>query len=1244
MPEPGTVVAALEDQKSLQFVVSKSPDAPFTITASEALLPMLATAKPVSSALPGAAETDSNATVVHPHWARISSLPQLFSKDSKRGDEQASTPKDSGTQPEPGFRLEALSTDCPDGTYTVAFLASGVPPEVLEEVADRVELMSSDMSKVSSLAAEGKRLGVQAEKLKDAQATAGAKFDVIVGADNRTTLRKVIETVKNTVLFQPEMSWREDRNGKEVAVYGTPEQALAAGAGDYYSFGMAAEAAILVRYPRGMHGLRIEKVHDFALHREIPPDTPTFPLGRIIDHVDAQGNVHYAGKLDIPVSDLVRHILITGASRTGKTVATRALVTSAVVDARQRGNTLSVVLVDNEKIGNYADQVSRGLQAKGITFDEAKVRLISPGSKGVWANLNPLRPVGINTPRDQITLVRDSFASTVEHPEAQRALGKFSGMAAKEAYEGNGWNMVTGESNFAGATPAIPDYDQFMIALKRVIASSEYGKETKGDIGGYTGTQIADMLLGTAQELFTEGYDLDLEEAATAPEPLFIELARLPTSTSKRLAGGILSRGLLAVQRKRHPDGDVDTPDVLLYQEEAAGAFDRDTSAGAENAGIFRVAGGLGLGLGVIDQGNFERMHPDLVGNTTTKMAWRTNLEGDRKALEESMGPGTSEYLRTARQGQALLVGDYLPEGLPVNFQVEMPGDLSHLTPNVTDATDLMIKGTDTEFRDGTVRVGAKDFLLNTTTGNRIRRWAMTNAELTLTGHLLPPVEEGEQAQLKKDLAKEMENNPERLAATIELAAWKVFLARPDTMRAEARSLEEATIHVRDNMLAQARGEKPPEGPPRIDLALDMGYYNFARDEVVNALTADRIVDQRYTDALGKIPGAVAAEQLNVLARKERESLDELSTALQEGVASRSAAEALKKLLGGATGEAVAAHEAINEIETLMECNTLLKPEKEGFAHIRRELELRLKRPLTAGDATLIDEMRNHLRWDAICEEVRAGVATPQMGSALAGLLGKVDEAPESVAKVRSALTAELQARLGREVTTTEMELISGALAASPNQNPANDPGNPLNAVGYPAMRRELTEAIVKKYTETPAVPLGHLEKIYNESFGEGVPPELLKAHHQLSDIAKKQAERIASSPYRHEMDKILSNILFARDPLSGGIEVDNLVMALMRREGMRGDIFDDQEAQQGRTDLSFIKLLEAGDTRITLWAQMLSKQILMGDDLRIPSAQSGYLVDKYSRRIIELRERAVAYAESRQRNQQALGQTAIKQ
>jgi hypothetical protein len=409
--------------------------------------------------------------------------------------------------------------------------------------------------------------------------------------------------------------------------------------------------AALARPPaREVPGLRFTLRPDFDVTPETN-DGPGVAAGRVLD-----GNRVPAGVLTLPLASLNRHVFVTGATGSGKSMTTRNLLEQATAAG------IPWLVIEPAK-AEYRLMAAR--------LPGTPVIRIRPGDLDVApAGINPLEPAagqdGTRFPlQTHADLLRALFLAAFQ---ADEPFPQVLAAALTRAYEQAGWDLVTGQPAAPGVQPAYPTLEDLQATAITVVNEIGYGRDVADNVRGFVTVRIGSLRHGTTGRFLAGGHPLDFTKLLDSNVVFEIEDAG-DDRDKAFLMGAVLLRLTEYLRLRQHagPPGAARLRHLTVIEE--AHRLLRQPPPGAGNgpaaqavemyADLLAEVRAYGEGLIIADQIP-SKLISDVIKNTAVKLVHRLPAADDRAAVGATMNlqEDQSAYLVTLTPGEAAVFTD----------------------------------------------------------------------------------------------------------------------------------------------------------------------------------------------------------------------------------------------------------------------------------------------------------------------------------------------------------------------------------------------------------------------------------------------------------------------------------------------------------------------------------------------------------------------------------------------------------
>jgi len=404
----------------------------------------------------------------------------------------------------------------------------------------------------------------------------------------------------------------------------------------------AREVSLIAGLPSlELPGLKIRKCVDFALNTgKTKEDSRVLKLGKIIQHGRPLPYKH----VDLSLAELTKHVFVTGVTGAGKTTTCMKLLLESE---------LPFLVIEPAKT-EY-----RALHNQGVEIDYYTL-----GCEDLTPfRLNPFELVSKHQNLASHIATLNATLAAVFPMEA--AMPYIVEEAIINAYKTKGWDVHTGEHFFTEDPWALgsavwPTFADMIAELDAVITSKGMGKEFEDKYRGSLVARLTSLTLGTKGRMLNTRYSLDFNQLID--RRVVIELEELKDEQDKALFMGLIIGRLAECMKQRHRE----TPKFqhLTLVEEAHRLLSRTEvgGSGPKKMGVEMFANLLaevrkyGEGLIIADQIP-NKLVPDVIKNTNTKIVHRLFAADDRNSIGDAMGLSDEqkEFLPQLQPGETII-------------------------------------------------------------------------------------------------------------------------------------------------------------------------------------------------------------------------------------------------------------------------------------------------------------------------------------------------------------------------------------------------------------------------------------------------------------------------------------------------------------------------------------------------------------------------------------------------------------
>jgi Helicase HerA, central domain len=366
--------------------------------------------------------------------------------------------------------------------------------------------------------------------------------------------------------------------------------------------------------------------------------------------------------VSVPVRSLTRHMLVAGATGSGKTTTVLELLRQLWLDHR-------VPFMVIEPVNSDADDYRRLLAEPG--FED--LELITVGDEG----LRPLRFNPFEVPEN--VLVSEHIANL--HACFKAAFGLWEPLPSiyQDAFNLTYLRGGILASERAGGEPREwPTVVEFLQAMREVTAGLGYAGEVKSNIEAASIRRAEQLVAGVAASTFLTNRPNRI--AGLLDHPVVIELKSLGSGDEQALTMALLLNAITEhYQAVRGASPELEHLTVIeeahrLLERSSGGRGQEEAQAKEKAAEAFAntLAENRKYGEGVLIAEQMPtKLVEDAVKNTNLKVLHRLTAEEDRRYLGEAMGFDEAQMRFATRltTGEGVVYGDEFPEALLVDVR-----------------------------------------------------------------------------------------------------------------------------------------------------------------------------------------------------------------------------------------------------------------------------------------------------------------------------------------------------------------------------------------------------------------------------------------------------------------------------------------------------------------------------------------------------------------------------------------------
>lgn len=330
-------------------------------------------------------------------------------------------------------------------------------------------------------------------------------------------------------------------------------------------------------------------------------------------------------KVSLNIEELSKHVFVTGSTGSGKSNAVYLLVNGLLNKGKK-------VLVVEPTKGDYRKVFGgrKDFTVYGTRPDEKNLLRINP-----FAFPNSIRV------EEHVERLVEIFGVCWPMYAAMPAVLKD---AVLSAYEACGWNIKKSVSRHGRLFPTIADV---IVQLKRIISTSDYSADTKGDYIGSLQTRLQSLTNGVYSYILSSSKTID--NVDLYDKNAIIDLHRIGSADTRALLMGLLVLGLTEWRMSQGEDSMDQSLQHVTVLEEAHCILPRvskeQNQEGANVVGksVEMIASAIaemrtyGEGFVIVDQSP-SMVDEAAIRNTNTKIVMNLPDGDDREIAGKSIG------------------------------------------------------------------------------------------------------------------------------------------------------------------------------------------------------------------------------------------------------------------------------------------------------------------------------------------------------------------------------------------------------------------------------------------------------------------------------------------------------------------------------------------------------------------------------------------------------------------------------
>lgn len=359
------------------------------------------------------------------------------------------------------------------------------------------------------------------------------------------------------------------------------------------------------------------------------------------------GRVHHMGiteetEVTLDLNSFNSHCFVTGSTGSGKSNTVYGLLEKFMQ------NNIPFLVVEPAK-GEYKDAFGA---VEGINIFTTNPLI------GQMLKLNPFRFEPAIHVLEHLDRLIEIFNACWEMYAAMPAILKD---AVEKIYVEKGWDLLNSIYLKEGE-PVYPTFSDLMKTLPKVIDSSSYSADTKGDYTGALVTRVTSLTNGISGQIFCDSYDIP--DSTFFDENTIIDLSRVGSSETKSLIMGILVLKLSEYRMANAKEANSGLRHITVL-EEAHNLLKRvDSGSAGSNVvkkSVEMICNSIaemrtyGEGFVIVDQSPTS-VDIAAIKNTNTKIIMRLPEKGDCEAVGNAVGLNNEQIAEITKLSTGIAV------------------------------------------------------------------------------------------------------------------------------------------------------------------------------------------------------------------------------------------------------------------------------------------------------------------------------------------------------------------------------------------------------------------------------------------------------------------------------------------------------------------------------------------------------------------------------------------------------------